>query len=102
MEVAFLNSDLKELYETGYSRAFKKVPPEVVKKLPRAIAVIEAAKDIYDLWGFPGYRFKTLSDGSYSMRLDRTWRLEMEIEWKNEQCTIGIVGLTDLTHHYGD
>ena len=38
----------------------------------------------------------------YSMRMDRTWRLEMEIEWTNDDCSIGIIGLYDLTKHYGD
>ena len=102
MEIKFLNSNLKELYETGSSRTYRKVPVEVIKKFPRAVDVLAAAKNIYDIWHFPSYKFEALSDKSYSMRLNKTWRLEMEIEWKNESCTVGIVGLTDLTHHYGD
>ena len=36
------------------------------------------------------------------MRIDRTWRMEMEIEWTNNECTIGNIDNYDLTKHYGD
>ena len=32
-----------------------------------------------------------LGVNQYSMRLDRTWRLIMEIDWTNEEKTIGIM-----------
>jgi len=103
MEVRFLSDDLKELYEKGYSRKYRKVPPEVVKKLPRAVDVLSAAVFIQDIWKFPAYKFEHLEGSNrYSMRLNITWRLEMEITWTNDECTIGIIGLDDLTHHYGD
>lgn len=103
MKVRFLSDDLKKLYETGYSRKYKKVPADIIRKLPRAIDVLSAATVIQDVWKFPAYKFEHLEGGNrYSMRLGITWRLEMEIVWTNNECSIGIIGLDDLTHHYGD
>ena len=103
MEVKFLNEELKVLYQTGFSKKYKTVPKQVTKKLVRAVDLLSAATVIQDVWSFPSYNFEHLEGKkSYSMRMDRTWRLEMEIEWTNNECTIGIIGLYDLTKHYGD
>ncbi|MDD7699748.1 MAG: type II toxin-antitoxin system RelE/ParE family toxin, partial [Spirochaetia bacterium] len=98
MEVKFLTDELKLLYQTGSSKKYKTVPMQVAKKLVRAVDVLSAATVIQDVWKFPSYRFEHLQGNNrYSMRMDRTWRLEMEIEWTNNECTIGIIGLYDLT-----
>lgn len=103
MEVKFLNEELKILYQTGSSKKYKKVPAQITRKLVRAVDVLSAASVIQDVWKFPAYNFEHLEGNKrYSMRMDRTWRLEMEIEWTNKDCTIGIIGLDDLTKHYGD
>ena len=103
MEVKFLNEELKLLYTKGSSKKYKTVPEQVTKKLVRAVDVLSAATVIQDVWKFPSYNFEHLEGNKrYSMRMDRTWRLEMEIEWTNDECSIGIIGLYDLTKHYGD
>ena len=103
MEVKFLNDELKLLYQTGSSKKYKTVPMQVAKKLVRAVDVLSAAIVIQDVWKFPSYNFEHLEGNKrYSMRMDRTWLLEMEIEWTNDECSIGIIGLYDLTKHYGD
>ena len=103
MEVKFLTDELKLLYQTGSSKKYKTVPMQVAKKLVCAVDVLSAATVIQDVWKFPSYNFEHLEGTKrYSMRMDRTGRLEMEIEWTNNECTIGIIGLYDLTKHYGD
>lgn len=104
MEVNFINQDLEELYRTGSSRRYRKVPPDVIRKLPRAVDMLIQSTLITDIWNFPGYKFERLESYSnrYSMRLGRTWRLEMQIDWEDKTCTVGIIGLDDLTAHYGD
>ena len=103
MEVKFLTDELKLLYQNGSSKKYKTVPMQVAKKLVRAVDVLSAATVIQDVWKFPSYNFEHLEGNKkYSMRMDRTWRLEMEIEWTNNECTIGIICLYDLTKHYGD
>ncbi len=104
MEVIFINKDLEQVYKTGFSKKYKKVPLEVIRKFPRAVDVLRQCKIITDIWHLPAYRFERLQGYSsrYSMRLNRTWRLEMEIEWKDDSCTIGVISLDDITAHYGD
>lgn len=103
MEVKFLSDELKLLYQAGFSKKYKTVSAQVAKMFVRAVYVLSAATVIQDVWKFPSYKFEHLEGNKrYSMRLDRTWRLEMKIEWTNDECTIGIVGLYDLTKHYGD
>ncbi|MEE3435148.1 MAG: type II toxin-antitoxin system RelE/ParE family toxin [Treponema sp.] len=101
MEVIFRNENLKELYTSGKSSKYKKVPAQVVRKLPQAVMILQQLKVIQDIWQYPGYNFEKLEGtNQYSMRMDRVWRLIMVIDWTNEDKTIGIIGLEDLTHHY--
>lgn len=101
MEVKFKNEHLKELYSTGKSKKYRAVPVEVIKKLPRVVIILEQIQVIQEIWKYPGYNFEKLEGvNQYSIRLGRTWRLIMEINWTNEEKTIGIIGLEDLTHHY--
>lgn len=80
------------------------MPRDVIRKLPRAIDVLAQSTLITDIWNFPGYRFERLEgfNSRYSMRLGRIWRLEMEIEWEDDTASVGIIGLDDITPHYGD
>ena len=103
MTVNFKNAHLEELYTTGKSKKYKTVPPDVVRKLPLAVRILQQIKIIQDIWQYPGYNFEKLEGtNQYSMRLgiEGTWRLIMEIDWTNEEKTVGIIGLEDLTHHY--
>ena len=85
-KVTFKNKHLEELYSTGQSRKYKKVPVNVVRKLPRAVNVLEQITVIQDLWSYPGYNFENLQGSNqYSMRLSLTWRLIMEIDWTNPE-----------------
>lgn len=101
MEVIFKNVHLQELYTSGKSSKYKKVPAQVVRKFPLAVRILQQIKVIQDIWRYPGYNFEKLKGtNQYSIRLGRTWRLIMEIDWTKEEKTIGIIGLEDLTHHY--
>ena len=101
MTVNFKNEHLKELYSTGKSKKYKRVPADIVRKLPLAVGILQQINVIQDLWKYPGYNFEKLAGKEqYSIRLGRTWRLILEIDWTNEEKNIGIIGLEDLTHHY--
>ena len=102
MKVIFNYRKLLKLYETGSEKSYK-LPGAIIKEFIEAVGILEAAKDIHDLWKFPGLNFEKLrgSEKRYSIRLSRKYRLEMSIDWTNEQHTIGILGLEDLSNHYG-
>lgn len=102
MRIEFGKRDLRTLYETGACRKLR-LPAEVVRDFAVTVRMLEAAKDIYDLWREPSLNFEKLhgSMSRYSVRLSRNWRLEMEIEWENDQKTVGILTLVEISSHYG-
>ena len=72
------------------------------KKFPFIVKTLIKADCIQELWGNKGLHFEHLTNTDvYSVRLNIVWRLEMNIKWTNDDCTVGIIGLTDLSHHYG-
>ena len=80
MEVKFINKHLEELYSTGKSKKYNMVPADVIKKLPRAVIILEQIEIIQDIWKYPGYNFEKLEGvNQYSIRLGRTWRLIMKL-----------------------
>jgi toxin HigB-1 len=101
MEFTFKNKDLEKLYITGKSKKLK-LPNDIIEKFFARIQQIEAANDIYDLWNDKGLNFEKLkgSENSYSMRLKIKYRLEMDIDWKNNELTIGDFIITDISNHY--
>jgi len=102
LEFQFLNKELIKLYETGKAKKYK-LQPGVLKKFFMRIQQIEAANTIHDLWKNPSLNFEHLeSKGIYSIRVDKGYRLEIEIEWINEEKTIGKFFIKELSKHYGD
>ena len=65
---------------------------------------LEASDTIYDLWNTPSLNFEKLEGyiNRYSIRLTRSWRLEFELIWENEEKTIGKIIVVELSKHYGD
>ena len=103
MKIEFRNKRLIELYTEGTSRKYK-ISEQVLKKFFIGIRAIESAETIYDLWNTSSLKFEKLEGftNRYSIRLTREWRLEMEIEWENEEKTRGMIFLVELSKHYGD
>ncbi len=102
MEIVFNNKKLETLYTTGKSSKYK-LEHKVISSFFEVVAILESSKDIYDLWKMPGLNFEKLKGYAdrYSARLSVKWRLEMSIDWKNEEMTIGIIGLEEISNHYG-
>lgn len=102
MDVDFRNNNLVELYETGRNKKYK-LQPNILRKFFMRIQELEAAKDIHDLWKKPSLNFERLQGfkNRYSLRLQDKWRLEIEIEWENEEQTEGTVYIVELSSHYG-
>ena len=102
MEVLFNNKKLQQLYENGKSKQYP-LDKKVIESFFIVIAALEAAKDIHDLWNLPSLNFKKLQGykDRYSLRLNIKYRLEISIEWTNEECTIGIIALEEISNHYG-
>ncbi len=102
MELVFNNKKLKELYETGKSNKYK-LNKNIVKNFFELIAILEASNDIYDLWKMPSLNFERLKgfQDRYSARINRQYRLEMTIEWKDTERIIGVIVIEEISSHYG-
>lgn len=101
MNFKFKNKELEKLYATGKSKKLK-IPSDIIEKFFARLQQIEAANDIYDLWNDKGLNFEKLTNtqNSYSMRLKIKYRLEMDIDWINNELTIGDFIITDISTHY--
>jgi proteic killer suppression protein len=101
MNFTFRNKELEKLYVTGKSKKLK-LPNDIIEKFFARLQQIEAANDIYDLWNDKGLNFEKLTntENSYSMRLKIKYRLEMDIDWSNNELTIGDFVITDISNHY--
>ena len=102
MEFVITNKNLVELYEKGKNRKYR-ILHDVQKHYSMRIQQIEAAQTICDLM-VPPLHFEKLQGykNRYSLRVTLKWRLEFEIEWKNEEKTIGKIYICELSQHYGD
>lgn len=101
MEFTFDNKELEKLYTTGKSKKYR-LPNDIIDKFFARTQQIEAANTIYDLWNDKGLNFEKMkgSENTYSMRLKIKYRLEMDIEWKNDEKTIGNFIITNISNHY--
>lgn len=102
MEIRFTNKKLEALYTEGKSAKYK-LDDRVLQAFFEVVAILEAAHDIYDLWSQPSLNFERLkgSPKGYSARLTKQYRLTMSVEWLNKEMTVGILGLEDISNHYG-
>ena len=101
MKFAFDNKELETLYTTGKSKKLK-LPGDIIDKFFARVQQIEAAHTIHDLWSDRGLHFEKLKgyENLYSMRLKLKYRLEMRIEWNNDEKTSGNFVITRISNHY--
>lgn len=101
MQIEFKNRHIAQLYQEGKSKKYP-LPQEILSKFFMRIQQLEAAVDIHDLWKIPSLNFEKLRgfENRYSLRLDRKWRLELEVNWEDKEKTKGIVYIIELSKHY--
>lgn len=101
MNVYINDKELVKLYETGASRKLK-LTSMVIEKFFAIIQKIASADSIHDLWSDKGMNFEKLkgSTNIYSFRITGQYRLEVTVEWKNKEKTIGDFTLLNFSNHY--
>jgi plasmid maintenance system killer protein len=102
LKVVFINEELERLYERGRSRKYR-LDEGTIKRYSLVVRWLQVAVDIYDLWKQPSLKFEKLQgyERRYSARVTLKYRLEMEIDWEDSEQTVGIIGIIDLSKHYG-
>lgn len=81
MEVRFGNDDLDRL--EADARFTAHLPPEVVKAYRKVLNYIRQAVDERDFRAWPALHFEKLEadmEGLHSLRLNRQWRIVIELE----------------------
>lgn len=101
MQVQFLNAHIHALYSNGKSRKYP-LQPQVLTKFFMRIQQLEAALTIHDLWKTPSLQFEKMQgfQNRFSLRIDISWRLEVEMDWQDEQKTVGTVKILEISRHY--
>ncbi len=101
MTVEFSNKHLLELYKKGQSKKYK-LPQEVIDKYFMRIQQLETAESIHYFWKLPKIKFEKLEgeENRFSVRLDKKWRLEFNIDFENEEETVGTIFIKELSKHY--
>ena len=102
MKWDFIDRHLQELYKKGWSKKFKFVDKPLAKKFVERVGRIEAAVSIYDLRDPPSMNFEVMEgfENRFSIRLDVKHRLEFEIDFENEEKTVGFVRIVTVSKHY--
>ncbi len=100
MNVHIIDKDLKNLYVSGTSKKLK-LRKDIIDKFFATVQKISAAKDIYDIWKDPALNFEKYKD-HYSIRLSAKYRLEMRVEWEDDDKNRGDFYLFRISSHYGD
>lgn len=96
MEVSFDSDELDRLetdaaFTAGHG-------PEVVRGYRKVMQSIRAAQDERDLYALRGLRFERLKgkrEAQHSLRINKQWRLIVELRGSGEKKKVGIVGIED-------
>jgi toxin HigB-1 len=96
MEVEFADAKLDRLEtDRKFTAGFD---PEIVRGFRKAMQAIRAAVDERDLYNLKGLRFEKL-DGARShqrsVRLNKQWRLILEITGEAPKKTVRVIGVED-------
>ena len=96
MEADFDSDDLDRLEtDPAFSAGFG---PEIVRGFRKAMQAIRAANDERDLYASRGLRFEALKgkrSHQHSLRINKQWRLIVELRGTGAQKRVGIVGVED-------
>ncbi len=96
MQYTFKKKKLEDLYFEG--KGENKYPSEVVDAFFRVMASISAANDIRDFYNLKSLHFEKLKGkrkNDHSMRLNKQYRLTMEIVEQNRKDTLLILDIED-------
>ena len=102
MIIKFKNDYLESLFQGKETRKKPLYNEEVIIQFKKKVQILQYVESTQELKKHKGLRFEPLKGnkkGLYSIRINRSYRLEFRII--NEQ-TIEIILIEDLTNHYGD
>jgi plasmid maintenance system killer protein len=101
MIVSFDNDYLEALYEGQEVKGKPRFAQAVVKSFITKVNIMKNVDNSHGLRAFRGLNFEKLegSDDLYSIRIDRSNRLELRLE-NDKISLLEVVIVQDLTNHY--
>ena len=104
MNVVFEKEYLSELYEKGKASNKKyRFQPDVIKRYKKCIDVLISASSVESLFTFNSLKYEVLSgdkNGISSIRVNNQYRIEFMVSDGNEEATITICTILELSNHY--
>jgi proteic killer suppression protein len=105
MEVTFERKYLRELYELEKTSDKKhRFQPQIINGYLKCVKALVEAQCMEELYTYNSLRYEKLKGnkmGLSSLRINDQYRLEFrEIPSPNDQNTIELCSLTDITNHY--
>lgn len=96
MRLRFRTEDLRRLYEEKDFRVAQ-IGPDLTKQYRKKVGFLASAADERDLYGYKALHFERLEgrEGQRSIRLNKQWRLIIELETDDEGRLILIVDVED-------
>lgn len=102
MQIRFNNSYLKKLYEQEPLKGKPIYSAEVIEKYRERILLMEQVESTKKLRNYKSLHFEALKGnkkGLYSIRINKQYRLEFEIE-KDTLTLYEVVSIEELSKHY--
>lgn len=104
MEIHFEKEYLDELYHLGKTKDKKhRFQPSVISRYVRCIDYLASVLNPEELYQYNSLRFEALQGdkkGKYSIRLNDQYRIEFTLTKNDEQLTITICTICELSNHY--
>ncbi|KAA6318189.1 Toxin HigB-1 [termite gut metagenome] len=105
MEVTFEKEYLRELYELEKTSDKKHCfQPQIINGYLKCVKALIEIQHMEELFTYNSLRYEKLKgdkDGLSSLRINDQYRLEFrEVPSLNDQITIELCALTDITNHY--
>ena len=103
MEIVFEKEYLRELYYEGKTSDKKhRFQPQVVIRYIRVMNNLDSVERVEDLFRYNSLHYEKLTgdkDGLESVRVNHQYRIEFRSSFKDNEKTITICNIVDLSNH---
>ena len=104
MEIVFEKEYLRELfYEVKTSDKKHRFQPQIVRRYIRVMNILDSVEKVEDLFLYHSLNYEKLTgekNGLESVRINHQYRLEFKTSYKDNEKTITICNIIELSNHY--
>ena len=104
MEIIFEKEYLRELFYDGKTSDKKhRFQPQVISRYIRVLNILDSVEKVEDLYLFHSLHYERLNGdkaGLESVRVNHQYRIEFKSSFKDNEKTISICNIIELSNHY--